>query len=418
MAIYDERTGRTVALLLIAGSGITSLARSMTLTFMALKLQREFGLAPAAIGAILGAGPLLGAVAAPLAGAVSDRVGRKRVFLTSLTLISLGLMGIGLSGSVVTLCVAQIVSAVALAVFQPMTRALISDAAPAHLRLRFFSWRHLVTNAGFAIGPMIGVATGTGSSALFVAASLLYASYGVVVLFIVPSVSGGKRVTRGVADLLGLRNLRLALRDRRLTFFLGGGTLLVAVYGQWSATLSQYVGSNFEDGINAFALLVMTNAIGVVLANVPARHVVERIGALPSLVLGCILFLAGEVGFALSSGLEMLVVSMVVFTLGEVLVVPSEYILVDDIANDDNRGSYFGAQAFSSIGSFLGPLLGGIALGALGGAGMFFLFSVFAALSALLFMVGHSLPPPKSTLPDAQRVVPVALDRNALSFGL
>lgn len=42
-----------------------------------------------------------------------------------------------------------------------------------------------------------------------------------------------------------------------------------------------------------------------------------------------------------------------------------------------------------------------MALGAYGGTGMFLLFAVFSAGSALLFATGHSLPPPHRLGADA-----------------
>ncbi|MBB3387301.1 hypothetical protein FHT82_000021 [Rhizobium sp. BK275] len=44
-------------LFLIAGSGLVTIARAMTLSFLAIKLQQSFGLGPAMIGALLGIGP-------------------------------------------------------------------------------------------------------------------------------------------------------------------------------------------------------------------------------------------------------------------------------------------------------------------------------------------------------------------------
>ena len=75
------------ALFLIAGSGLVTIARAMTLAFLAIKLQQSFGLGPAAIGAFLGLGPLLGAVVAPFAGSISDRVGRKMMLTETMGFI-------------------------------------------------------------------------------------------------------------------------------------------------------------------------------------------------------------------------------------------------------------------------------------------------------------------------------------------
>lgn len=394
---FGERTGQAIVLLLIAGSGMVAIARGMTLTFLAIRLQQDFGLGPASIGMLIGAGPLLGAAASPFAGTLSDRIGRRSVLTVALLFAGLGLIGLGLAQSVAAFAIAHIVSSVAAAVYEPVSRALMSDAAPEKLRLKVFSWRYLVINAGWAVGPMIGIAIGANSPMPFIISGIVHFAFSAAIFLTVPTAFAGRAAVAGAASQLpGLRRLLAALRDRRLLFYVGGGTLLLAVYGQWSVTLSQYVTTNLEDGIKIFAWLVTTNAAVVVLATAPARMLIERIGPMKAMVLGCLLFLGGEVGFAFATSATMLIGFMVLFTIGEVLVVPSEYVLVDKISNDANRGAYFGAHSLSAVGNFLGPLLGGLALGALGGEGMFMLFAILSAGSAALFALGHASPPPAS----------------------
>ncbi|MGB3875959.1 MAG: MFS transporter [Shinella zoogloeoides] len=84
-----EKQRLNYVLFLIAGAGLVNVARAMTLSFLAIKLQQTFGLGPAMIGMLLGIGPLVGAVVAPFAGSLSDKVGRKTVL--TLTLLSMAL---------------------------------------------------------------------------------------------------------------------------------------------------------------------------------------------------------------------------------------------------------------------------------------------------------------------------------------
>lgn len=419
MNAYSERAGRLIALLLIAGSGVVTIAKGMSLTFLAIRLQKDFGLNPASIGALIGVGPLIGAIVSPFAGTLSDRIGRKGVLTAALCMAGLALAGLGLAQSIAAFALAHIVSAVAAAVYEPVSRALMSDAAPAQLRLRVFSWRYLAINAGWAVGPLIGVWIGPAYATLFVIAGMMHAAFGLVLFFTVPEASNRQAAEAGTASqpTAGWRGLVAALSDRRLVFFVIGGTLLLAVHGQWSVTLSQYLNTGFDDGITLFALLVSTNAATVLIASTPARFVIERIGALKALSLGCLLFLLGEIGFAAASGIEMLVASMILFTIGEVLVVPSEYVLVDGISDAGNRGTYFGAHSLSSVGNFLGPLIGGLALGSIGGAGMFLLFALLSAASALVFAIGHSMPPPSPQTARARTVDGGAINGDLLRTG-
>jgi len=41
-----------------------------------------------------------------------------------------------------------------------------------------------------------------------------------------------------------LESLKAAIGDPRLAFFVSGGTLLIAVYGQWSAALRELLAKN------------------------------------------------------------------------------------------------------------------------------------------------------------------------------
>lgn len=393
----DDKPRLNYVLFLVAGAGFVNVARAMTLSFLAIKLQQSFGLGPAMIGTLLGIGPLVGAVAAPFAGSLSDKIGRKTVLTLTLLSMALAMVGMGIAETVVAFCLAQIVAAVAVAINEPISRALMSDVCPESMRLKYFSWRYAAINFGFAVGPLIGIAAGAASTALFLVAGVVYALFALALhLLKVPAHQSDEGST-SAPKVSMLQSIRTAIRDPRLAFFVGGGTLLVAVYGQWSATLAPYLAGNIAGGVEIFAYIVSINGAVVLLGNPFARRFIERAGALNALVIGCLLFLVGELGFLASSGLWSLAISMVIFTIGEILVVPSEYMLVDGISNDRNRGSYFGAHSVSTVGNFVGPVLGGLMLGAFGGPGMFLLFAAFSIGSAVLFAIGTRMPPPQAS---------------------
>ncbi|MBD9390201.1 MFS transporter [Agrobacterium sp. AGB01] len=385
---------RNYILFLIAGSGLVAVARAMTLSFLAIKLQQSFGLGPAVIGAILGAGPLVGALTAPFAGAMSDKVGRKTIMTITLISMALALVGMGTAETVLAFCVAQIGGAVAVAVYEPISRAMMSDACPEPQRLKYFSWRYTAANVGWAVGPLIGIAAGAASTFLFVIAGAMYALFALALHLYKTPVMTTSRTDQQTASISLFETVKTAARDPRLAFFIGGGTLLIAVYGQFSATLAPYLAANFEGGVEIFAYMLSINGVVVLVGNPFARRFIERIGALRALVIGCMFFCAGEIGYLLSGEFWAFAISIVIFTIGEILVVPSEYMLVDGISNDRNRGSYFGAHSFSTVGNFVGPTLGGALLGMLGGPAMFLLFAGMAVASAVLFTIGTKMPPP------------------------
>lgn len=247
---------------------------------------------------------------------------------------------------------------------------------------------------GWAIGPLIGAAAGAASGKLFIVSGFVYAAIALAVHFrpapIAQITDSG--MPREAVSLL--KSIKAAALDPRLAFFIGGGTLLIALYGQWSATIGTYLAGNVKDGVQIYAYLSSINGAVVLLGNPFARRFIERAGALPALVVGCLFFLVSEISFLHATAFIGFAISMVIFTLGEILVVPSEYLLIDRISTAHNRGSYFGAHSFSTIGNSLGPMLGGLMLFAYGGVGMFSLFVAFAAASATFFIIGTHMPPP------------------------
>ena len=381
-------------LFLVVGACVVTIARAMTLSFLAIKLQQDFGLGPAKIGILLGAGSLIGAFTAPVVGALSDDLGRKAVLTLVLVTLAIGMVALGLAETVVFFCIAQVVTAVAISLYGPMSRALMSDICAKTVRLKYFSWRYTASNVGWAVGPLIGVAAGVASTTLFLAAAAVYLLLALFLhLLHLPTWGAANEQPSSKAVTL-LENIQAAVRDRRLRCFIGGSTFLLAVYGQWTATLAPYLTENVAGGAEIFAYIVSINGVVVLVGNPLARRIVERIGPFGTLVIGCVFFMMSQIGFMISDSLIGLSVAIVIFTVGEILVIPSEYVLIDNVSGLENRGSYFGAQSFSMIGSFIGPTVGGVVLGSFGGLAMFSVFAVFAGIGLMFFGVGMRMPPP------------------------
>lgn len=73
-------------------------------------------------------------------------------------------------------------------------------------------------------------------------------------------------------------------------------------------------------------------------------------------------------------------VSMVIFTLGELIYAPGEYMLIDHIAPPGMKSSYFSVQALGWLGGALNPLATGIILTTLPA---WMLFSILTGVTVL-----------------------------------
>lgn len=383
-------------LFLVAGACAVTIARAMTLSFLAIKLQRDFDLGPAMIGFLLGAGSLLGAFVAPVVGALSDGLGRKKILALVLLTLATGMIALALAETVIVFCAAQVTTATAISLYGPMSRALMSDICTETVRLKYISWRYTASNVGWAVGPVIGLAAGVASTTLFLTASAIYLMLALVLQLIHFPAPNSADEQLPAAGLAFLSNIRTAVRDRRLQSFIAGSTFLIAVYGQWTVTLAPYLTNSLSDGVEIYAYAVSTNGFVVLVGNPLARRIVERFGAYKAVAVGCVFFVISQIGLMISVGLSGVLVSMILFTVGEILVIPSEYVLIDNASTERNRGSYFGAQSFSMIGSFIGPAIGGAVLETFGGVAMFSVFAGFAVIGLMFFAVSMRMSPPSS----------------------
>lgn len=385
MANSFLKNARSTAWVIIIGSGLISMAKGMSLAFLAVKLSTEFNLTAAGIGAALGAGPMIGAFTAPVIGPLSDKFGRAALLALILFVIAATLFAIAVTNNILIFVAAQVIGAIAAALYEPLSRALLSEVVEEEDRLRVFSWRFLATSLGWGVGPIIGVVVGAASGLVFALAAIVYVLIGIAFYVSVPASSQHK--TTLVVKALDLFSGR-AWRNNRLLLITVGSAFLMAVHGQWSVSFSQFFLTT-EDGIKIFAMLMSVNALTALVVTEPVRHFIRYWGAHHAMSMGCVLMFISFICFSVSAAPISFILSMIIFTIGETIMSPAEYLLVDEIAPAQEKGAYFGTHSISSIGNFIGPTLGGAMLGSLGGSTMFVMFGVGCLVGAGFFVASR-----------------------------
>lgn len=388
-----------LAKLLVCGSGIMSLAISITIPFLAIFLGRELGLDPATIGLLIGSSVFFSIFAGFLGGTLSDIFGRAPVLLASLLGAIAAFVGLSVADHVLMVFVCNAALALSSSSFTPVGKALLSDLLPPGERVRWFSYQYLVTNVGFAGGPLVGVYLGlSGGRSAFLVAALAYGGYFVLLAVsirpvrAIPASAPREQVRTSMVSRF-LASVRAVATDRRLLCFLVAGLLLESVHLRISALLAQDLDIDFVNGAQILAAVMTTNAITVVVFQLVAAKIVLKRDPVTAIVVGGLLMFAGMVGFATATSLWWFVAAMVVFSIGETFIVPSEFAIIDRIAPEERRGSYFGAQSFSQLGGFVGPYLGGLLLLAWNGTVMFLGVGALALLSVTFYLlVGRRVP--------------------------
>lgn len=380
--------------LLMGGTVFVMLTQCMSMPFLAIYLSETTTLSPAYIGVIVGAGPLAGTVGGFLGGVLSDLFGRRKLMLLSMLMMAVAFACFVVFSHPLALLMISLLLGLAASFYGTVSKAMMGDLTPEDKRFRVFSNRYLAINIGVAIGPMLGAFLGiAGSGTAFFLTAISYVCFAILL-----AVACKRYAITDTAAVAGEtekpslgRMWQVLKRDVVLLSFVTGGILLVTVHGQMSVTLSQYLRENIADGVALFGVMMSANGMTVLLLQLPVTRLVERYSLFSRIAGGAVLMAVGEVGFAFSTSWSWLIAAMIVFTLGEVLIVPAEYAQIDQISPANMRGTYYGAQSISTLGSFLGPWAGGMVLSAYGGPVMFLGMAALAIVSLVFYWLGQKL---------------------------
>jgi MFS family permease len=384
------RVPNSIWLILFASFWIKC-AAYFTVPFLALFLAKNTALSLPIIGLVIGAQPLAALAGGFLGGHLSDRFGRRQILLVSLIGSSLAYFGFffaakSLTGSAYTwLCFALLNLSAGWfsSFFWPVSQALIADLASEQQRPVIYRYRYVVTNIGGGLGPLLGVSIGIAAApTAFLVTALSYAGFLTILCFSFAgnaSNSTAKREPKSFqASLLVLR------RDKALRWLLLSAILFGMSYAQIESNLSQFLYRAFPDGLRFFSFIITLNAIFVLVLQPMAGWIEKRTNAKTMMMLGTAVFCAGcLVMAAFPSDKASFILGIFVITLGEVLVVPTLSVVIDELAPDGMRGSYFGAATLRQLGPTIGPALGGFVLSGAGATVLFIFMAILGGLSAL-----------------------------------
>lgn len=378
--------------LLLGASLVLTLARAITLPYLVIYLSSQFQLGVADIGLVIGSSLIIGSLLSLYGGFLVDSLPSHRLILGCCAVFTSGFLGAFIAQDLWVFYVCLVAINLAYAVIDIAVKSGFGRLLPAEARSEAFSIKYTLTNIGYAVGPFLGAGLAALAISLpFLASAGLGAGF-----FMVYCVWGDRHWAPPHASQPAVPFLavgKLLLRDYRLVCFTLGGILSAVVFGQFTAYLSQYlvVTTTPEAAYRIISSVVATNALMVISLQYTIGKRITHQHLHLWLAGGLGMFIVGLAGFGLSTSLTFWVVSMAIFTLGEIIVFPAEYMFIDIIAPDHLRGMYYGAQNLGNVGAALGPVLCGMVLVSQPAHCMFYLLALFVIAGGLLYCLGASL---------------------------
>ncbi|AHJ74027.1 efflux MFS transporter YdeE [Kosakonia sacchari] len=385
-----KQTRSTAALL--ASSLLLTIGRGATLPFMTIYLNRQYGMSVDQVGYAMSIALTIGVVFSLGFGMLADKFDKKRYMLLAIVAFIAGFAAIPLShhAGLVVLFFALINCAYS--VFSTVLKAYFADTLAPAAKAKIFSLNYTVLNVGWTVGPPLGTLLVMQSINLpFWLAAICAAFPLVFIQLFVRRVAVGESLDSPVAW-----DPSVLLKDKALGWFTLSNFLASFVAGSFASCLSQYVmtvaSSEFAERVVAVVLPV--NAAIVVTLQYAVGRKLTSSNLRPAMAIGTVSFVIGLIGFMLSGdNLWFWGLSAAVFTLGEVIYAPGEYMLIDNIAPAGMKATYFSAQALGWLGAAMNPLLTGVILTTLPAASLFVILVVTIIVAWLMMLKGmHARP--------------------------
>ncbi len=377
--------------LLLGGTFLLTMGRAITLPYLVIYLSTQFGLPVSRIGLIMGGALFGGSLLSLYGGFLIDRMPGFRLILGFGSCFVAAFAGMLLTSQLWLFFLFLLGFNFAYSVTDVVVKTLFGRLLPAGEQGRAFSVRYTLINLAYAIGPFIGAALAQWHTHVpFVVSAALGG------LFLLAFLRYGDRSMRpaqGTAPPSFIAVMGVLAKDQRLMSFTIGGVLTAVVFGQFSAYLSQYL---VATGTAEYAYQVIQTLLGVNAVTVIALQYLlgKRIGnehLQRWLIVGLGLFVLGIIGFGLSHSLWHWGLAMVVFTLGEIIVIPAEYMFIDRIAPPHLRGIYYGTQNLANLGGAFGPILVGWFLAMFAPHWVFVMLGAFIIGGGVFYVIGSSL---------------------------
>ena len=342
---------------IIFATTLVNRAGTMVLPFLALYLTQRMGYPPGLAGFAITVYGVGGLISAPVAGRLSDRVGALRVMQCSLVLSGAILLLVPYAHSFPVVFGLIFIWAMTSEAVRPASLAALAGATPGPQRQAAIALNRLAINLGMSLGPAVGGLLATVSfTLLFVIDGATSIAGALVLTALISRRSLLPEVHSTAAPAIpGI----VVLRNRQMLIFMLGLFLAAMTFFQMEAAMPLYLFRDLGLPASFFGLLFVLNTILIIFLEVPLNLATARWPPRYALALGALLLAAGFGALAFATGRRSVALTVVIWTFGEMILLPASATYAADLAPADRRGEYMAAYYVAfGLGLALGPWAG------------------------------------------------------------
>lgn len=332
---------------------------TMVIPFLVLYLTQKIGVTASEAGTALLVYGIGAFISSPITGRIADKFGALRIMKISLLGTSAAIFIYGFITNYYLILAFSFIFAVINEAFRPANLSLISEIVTPTQRRISFALNRLAINAGMSIGPVVGgFLILLDYHFLFYVNAVASLAAGIY-LTLTPWPAIIKEESGGEESSPKPKLNTSVLSDKKFLFFLLAITPVQLVFFQHIGGLPLYIVDDLKYSTAAFGILTAINTVLIIIAEVPLNNMMANIAYGRSMFIGALLAAIGFGAMAIARDIAPLIVSIIIWTVGEMIFFPVSAAYASEIAPPKKRGEYMGYfQMTFSFAFSAGPWLG------------------------------------------------------------
>ena len=346
--------------LVAAGVLLSSAGSSLIWPFQLIYISKTLTLPISAVATLISISSATGLAASFLGGSIADRFGRKPIMLAAQAAHGIAYLLMIRAHTYAGFVLPMTIMGAAMPFYAIGSDAMMADMLPSEKRTSAYAILRMINNTGIAIGPAIGglIVTKSYSLAFTLAASGMLAYSLLLLIFARETLQRQAGTQAQKRESLG--GYGRVLRDGSFIGFVAAIALgMIAPLMMWTL-LAVYMNKYYGLPESLYSWIPITNAVMCVLVQYPVTMLTRRLRAKTAITLGMFSYALGVGSVALMTGFWGFWLSMVVMTMGELILVPTGSKYVADIAPEDLRGRYMSVYWLTwGVARAAAPMVGG-----------------------------------------------------------
>lgn len=373
-------------------SFIDGVGRTLLFPFFALYITQKFSVGMTEAGIVLGTFSVFSLVGSVVGGALTDRIGRKKLILFGLVASAITTLSLGLVNEFMLLFPVAAIIGIFADVAGPAHQAMIADILPEKQRQEGFGILRVVGNMAWIIGPTIGgFMANIDFFLLFVTDAIVSCIVAIIFFYFIPETKPAPHPDAKPESMLQtFAGYAKVLRDSAFVGFILAAIVMGLVYIQMYNSLSVFLRDQHGISPSGYGFLLTASAITVIFLQFPTTRLIKVKPPFLMMAFGTLFYIIGFSMFGFVSAYWLFVTAIAIVTVGEMIVVPTSSALAANFAPEAMRGRYMAVFSLVwVVPAAVGPVAAGYILDNFDPNLLWYIGGGLCALAAVAFYGLH-----------------------------